>query len=209
MSTCCRPKKLLRVYLDVASPWSAVAFKALPRLERLARVEVVPILLGALFHAIGTLGTPAARMSAPQLAWSQRDLALWDEWWTRGTALPLRFPDTFPLRTVTVQRVLLVEPSTLACLFDAAWRHNSNISELDVLRSVLDDYGFNGSELIERASQPAIKQQLKDNTALAVQKGMCGVPTFEVDGHIVFGQDRMGVVEDLLCGWQPQPNSKL
>ena len=37
----------------------------------------------------------------------------------------------------------------------------------------------------------------------ALTAGLCGVPSFQVDdGHVLWGQDRLNVMEDMLCGWQ-------
>ena len=37
----------------------------------------------------------------------------------------------------------------------------------------------------------------------ALSAGLCGVPSFQVDGgHVLWGQDRLNFVEDMLCGWQ-------
>ena len=155
-------RKRVRFFFDVASPWSALGFLSLTRLERVASVELVPVLLGALFVAIGTQNTPAARMSPPQLAWAQRDLALWNEFWSGSE--PLLWPDHFPLRTVTAQRVAILNEATVAPLFDAAWRHNKNISDKRVLIDVLNDAGFDGQKLVEDTNNLKIKQKLKDNT---------------------------------------------
>jgi len=39
----------------------------------------------------------------------------------------------------------------------------------------------------------------------AVEVGLCGVPTFRVNqGPLVWGQDKLNVVADMLCGWQDQ-----
>ena len=39
----------------------------------------------------------------------------------------------------------------------------------------------------------------------AVTEGVCGVPTFKVnDGPLLWGQDRLHVVADMLCGWKDQ-----
>ena len=41
----------------------------------------------------------------------------------------------------------------------------------------------------------------------AVDEGICGVPTFQVNGgEMVWGQDKMNVVADMLCGWQSPSN---
>ena len=39
----------------------------------------------------------------------------------------------------------------------------------------------------------------------AVEEGLCGVPSFQVNGgEVVWGQDKLNVVADMLCGWQPR-----
>ena len=48
----------------------------------------------------------------------------------------------------------------------------------------------------------------------AVESGISGFPSFQVDeGPIVFGQDRLNLVEDMLLGWEADdkavPISKL
>lgn len=42
-------------------------------------------------------------------------------------------------------------------------------------------------------------------------EGLCGVPTFQVNGsRPIWGQDRLHVVADMLCGWKETlPASKL
>ncbi len=38
----------------------------------------------------------------------------------------------------------------------------------------------------------------------AVDEGVCGVPSFQVNGgEIVWGQDKLNVVADMICGWKP------
>lgn len=37
-------------------------------------------------------------------------------------------------------------------------------------------------------------------------EGLCGVPTFQVNGsRPIWGQDRLHVVADMLCGWKETP----
>jgi len=60
---------------------------------------------------------------------------------------------------------------------------------------------------------PLVAQdQLKANTDRAFAAGVCGVPSYQVDGgEVIWGQDRLDVVADILCGWspsEPAPPSK-
>ena len=37
----------------------------------------------------------------------------------------------------------------------------------------------------------------------AFEAGLCGVPSYQVnDGSVIWGQDRLNIVADLLCGWE-------
>lgn len=79
---------------------------------------------------------------------------------------------------------------------------------------------------MEAANTATVKEQLKVNTkrcgnhdhvihdgnlyCRAVDNGLCGVPSFQVndDKTIIWGQDRLNVVADMLCD-QLVSNSKL
>ena len=78
--------------------------------------------------------------------------------------------------------------------------------------------GFNGADLITRANAPEIKAKLRELTAEAKEKGICGVPTYRIlrqdasgswknVGGLVWGQDETNVVEDLIAGWDPESSS--
>jgi 2-hydroxychromene-2-carboxylate isomerase len=77
---------------------------------------------------------------------------------------------------------------------------------------VLNSAGLNAADLIEKASTQAIKDQLRVNTEEAKKLGLCGVPTYRVlekegnewmpAGGLVWGQDELGVVMDLIAGWR-------
>ena len=55
-------------------------------------------------------------------------------------------------------------------------------------------------------SNDNIKQKLKENTSLAIQKGIFGVPSFYVDNEIFWGQDS----EELLVSYiENSQNTKL
>ena len=47
----------------------------------------------------------------------------------------------------------------------------------------------------------------------AVKSGACGVPSFMVDdGPLIWGQDRLNVIQDMMCGWTQSdhtPSSRL
>jgi 2-hydroxychromene-2-carboxylate isomerase len=196
-----KAKKNLRFYMDFSSPWCFLGWTQLHTLVELTdHVEIVPILLGALFRDIGTPNMPMLALSEAKRSYMSKDMLYWMDWWGEY----LKFPSFFPIRTVLPLRVAIVCPWTIDNVFRAAWQDNLNIGEEDVLREVLHDAGFDADMLIAKAKGDACKQILKKNTEDARERGVIGVPTYEVDEYILWGQDRIDIVADLLCGWTPQ-----
>lgn len=93
------------------------------------------------------------------------------------------------------------------------WADNLNMSSDEVVRDVIGKAGFDGSEILKRANTPEIKNRLRALTGEAKQVGICGVPSYRVFrkanatgewtqvGGVIWGQDQLCVVEDLLSGW--------
>lgn len=199
------PGGKLVFYHDLASPFSYLASTGVEALAARAgaTLEQRPILVGALFTAIGTPLVPLATFSAAKESYYREDLARWAA--RRG--VPFRYASEFPIRTVVANRVAIAEPRATSALYRAAWGEDRPISTAEQVRAVLDAAGFDGAALLARAEDPAIKDQLRRNTEEAVQIGVCGVPSFVVraagagaDTAPFWGQDRMDLVEAALGG---------
>eukprot|EP00160_Parvularia_atlantis_P002466 Unigene12039_Nuclearia_a/m.36624 Unigene12039_Nuclearia_a/g.36624 ORF Unigene12039_Nuclearia_a/g.36624 Unigene12039_Nuclearia_a/m.36624 type:complete len:169 (+) Unigene12039_Nuclearia_a:60-566(+) len=158
------------------------------------------MLLGAVFKEIGTPNVPMLAMSRQKSQYMSRDMADWMAWWQ--PEVELNWPSKFPIRSVLPLRVAVAEPRTRHCIYTAAWVANEDVADAAVLKTVLDRAGFDGAALMRAAESDAVKKQLTANTKRAVEAGVCGAPSFQVDGgEIIWGQDRLDVVQDLLCGW--------
>ena len=196
----------VRVFHDFSSPFSYLGCSNVAQIaaQAGATVEWMPMLLGALFHTIGTPMVPMSTFSPPKTRYYARDLNDWATWWDT----PFRFTSHFPLRTVAALRVALQEPATTPCLYEAAWVDDLDISDGEVLIEVLDEAGFDGTALLRGTQEAHIKAQLRANTDEARALGACGAPTFIVERAglepvMLWGQDRLPMVADLLAGWVP------
>ena len=76
-------------------------------------------------------------------------------------------------------------------MFKAMWMSNINLSEPDNIINTLKHGGFDSKEFLSAAENQEIKDELKSVTSEAIEKGLFGVPTFIIDGELIFGQDRM------------------
>lgn len=185
---------------DFSSPFSYLGSTQIERVaaEAGARVEWVPILLGALFRDIGTPEVPLLQMNPSRQRWTLRDLHDWAAHW----GVPFDLPGHFPFRTVTALRVAVQAPATTPVIYRAGWADNRDLSDPEVLAAILDEAGFDGRALIEGTADPQVKDTLRANTLRAQQAGVCGVPTTEVAGDLYWGQDRLWMVEQALRGWR-------
>lgn len=225
-------KVKLEFWYDFSSPWAFLGWTQLDRLKRIfgPELEIVmkPFLLGILFREIGAPNLPTSAVSPTKAAWSRQDHADWTHYWNAVNKqednpdknIDFYWADQFPIRTPTVLRVALADPSTVALLYRACWEDNKNVSEEAVLQQVLNEAGLDGAKLIEQANSADIKAKLRAATAEAKSLGICGVPTyrvlrqnqqgkFEHVGGIVWGQDETNVVEDLIVGWDAEHSTQL
>jgi len=131
--------------------------------------------------------------------------------------IEFRFPDVFPIRSPTLLRCAIADPSCVAVLYRACWERNLNMSDEKVLAETLTAAGFNASDLLARASVQGVKDTLRANTQEAKDAGICGVPSYRVshktsegwrvNGGIIWGQDESNVVKDLIAGWNAEKDS--
>ena len=85
-----------------------------------------------------------------------------------------------------------------------------------VLRQVISEAGYDAQDVFSRANNAKTKADLRARTQEAKDAGICGVPSYRVfrrrtqeqkweqTGDIVWGQDEINVVEDIIAGWDPE-----
>ncbi|XP_065911506.1 uncharacterized protein [Dysidea avara] len=195
-------KRKLTFYLDYSSPWSYLATMQLDTLIRSLQpmkinVEYVPIHQGALFKEIGTMEISSENR--------RRYLTTDIQDWASYYGVPLLWPSTFPIRTVQPLRVTIAggsDPRLIKHLYKAVWQDDKNIGDELVLQQVLQHGGFDSKHLMEKSVTSEVRNELWNNTRRAIDVGVCGVPSFQVnDGMLVWGQDRLNVVADMLCSY--------
>jgi 2-hydroxychromene-2-carboxylate isomerase len=202
-----RSPSTLDVYIDVASPFAYLGLTQLPALAEATGVtpRIHPILLGALFRDIGQADVPLFAMPAVKQRYVNLEMDRWARWW----GVPFEMPRKFPQRTVAAQRLILLAREHHAdlrlaiALARAMWAEQKDLEDPATLRDILQDCVL-PVEWVERTQEPAMKQQLAEETAGARAAGVFGVPTWIVDGqHLFWGQDRTELVVRALGGWKP------
>ena len=199
----------MQFYFD---PISSNAYLAWVRVPELARrydleVEPVPVLFAALLEAHGQLGPAEVR---PKADWMARNNL------RKATLLgvPLRPPVHHPFSPLLALRVCSLDlpaaekEALVGAMFRAVWAERLHVSEPSVVASVASKLGLDGDDLVRRAQEPACKQRLRDRTQAAIERGVFGVPTFEVCGELFFGFDDLPYLEMVLSGEDPLDAAK-
>jgi 2-hydroxychromene-2-carboxylate isomerase len=194
----------IKVYFDFVSPYSYLALTQLAAFGARHGVawEPMPVFYAALLDAHHLVGPAESRV--------KRHYTLNDI--LRAAALlgvPLVGPPTHPFRSLEALRVATLfgdDPRALdldVALSSACWAEGRDLTDWEVLTGVVDRAGFDARDLEARASAPAVKAALRDRTTAAIEAGVFGVPTFDLDGERFWGHDRMEHLAARLDGRLP------
>ena len=187
--------KTITCYFDFVSPYAWLAFAQLP--EQLAglsyRVQYRPVLLGALLNAHANPG-PAG--IAPKRAWTYRHV----RWLGQHLGCGLEMPAAHPFDPLPLLRLALecstdgtINRFTADAVLRHVWHGGADAlapERLAQLRQQLQ------AQLRSDAAQA--KVLLRSNTEAAQQRGVFGVPTFEVDGQLFWGLDSLPMLRAAL-----------
>jgi 2-hydroxychromene-2-carboxylate isomerase len=189
--------KTVEFFFDVGSPAAYLAWTQLASLG--CPVDHKPMLLGGVFQATGN---QSPMMVPAKGSYMQQDLALHAQHY----GVPYAHNPYFPINTLTLMRgataVQMQQPERfadyVAAVFRAIWVDQKDMNDPQVVASVLQAAGFDPAALLAQASDPQVKERLKQVTQEAVARGVFGAPTFFVDGQMFWGQDRLDFVKQAL-----------
>ena len=94
-------------------------------------------------------------------------------------------------------------------IFEEGWCRGKDLGDLPTLLTFLEERAIDGDYLSRQIAQPSVKQLLMDETNMAINQGVFGVPRMIVDDLLFWGNDQMEHIELLLSGKDPLNQSKL
>lgn len=192
--------QIVEFFFDCASPYTYLAATQIEAVAGRAGGSVVwrPFLIGKTFEATGN------RMPASVPAKAQymfKDLQLW----ARHYGVPFRFPGIFPINSLLPQRLACAVPDErlpdyALAVMRAYWSEDQDIQSPEILGAVIDGLGMDGAALLAAAQTEAVKARLRANTEDAIARGAFGAPTFFIGKQQFWGNDRLGLIEEMLAG---------
>lgn len=193
--------KTVEFIFDIVSPNAYLAWY--PLRAMLARhdavLEVTPVFLGGMHKLTGN--APPFQRDAEVKGKNAYAMIEMQRFIARHELTRFAMHPQFPFNSVTLQRMLLAVEgdariALVEALLQAVWERGVPLEDIG---PVLAETGFDPQALMAATQDPAIKQQLVDNTDRAVERGAFGIPTFFVDGDMYFGKERLAQIDEQLA----------
>ncbi len=194
----------LEFWFEFASTYS---YPAAMRVEDAARAAGVPLawrpfLLGPIFGAQGWNDSPFNVYPVKgRYMWRDLDRVCAKQ------GVPLRRPSRFPRNGLLAARVALLGadepwgPDFVRGVYRANFADDREISDRQVIASLLDELTGDATGTLQRAEAPDNKDRLRKQTEQATALGIFGAPSFVSRGELFWGNDRL---EDALTWHRAQ-----
>ena len=180
--------KEIDFYFDFISPYSYLAHLKIKKTKNI-NFNYKPVLLGGL-HNLQGITAPA--FIKPKLKHMISDCDLI----AKKDSFNFIWNSKFPINSLNIMRGYLFVNNErknlyLNVMFNAYWKDNLDISNLEILKSLLEKCKIDSNIFFNGIKDLKIKEELKKVTQDAHDKEIFGAPTFVVNNKIFWGQDRL------------------
>ena len=185
--------KEIDFYFDFISPYSYLIYQKIKSIKNV-NFNYKPFLLGGL-HKLQGITAPA--FIKPKLKHMISDCDLI----AKKDKSNFIWNSNFPINSLNIMRgYLFINAENrdlyLNVMFDAYWKNNLDISNEEIIKTLLKTCKIEPIVFFNGIKNPRIKDKLKSVTQEAYDKEIFGAPTFVVNNKIFWGQDRLGFALD-------------
>ena len=196
----------ITMYFDFISPYAYLAFKEINRdMNKKIDFSYQPVLFSGLLNHYGQLG-PAEIQYKREWTFLQ---ALWEG---KEAGIPIQLPVSHPFNPLSLLRLAIAETGTgkatkETCdqIFDFVWNRGIDVSDVNEFNELK-----NSITTKLDINDPIVKDKLRSNTEEAIANHVYGVPSFQYNDKIFWGNDSLKMLESYVDGdpWIDQNWSK-
>jgi len=185
-------------YFEFASPYGYLASL---EIENVAgrfgrRVNWRPFMLGAAFKVTNSAPNMTIPMKGDYLA---RDIIRC----AKMMNVPICVPEVSPMNSLAAMRAFYwlnetspdVAVELAKAVFRGHWGEGRDLSSIDAVAAEAAAFDVDTGALKEAVQDPAIKELLKRETQIGIDRGAFGSPFFFVDDEAYWGHDRLDQIE--------------
>jgi 2-hydroxychromene-2-carboxylate isomerase len=188
-------------HFDFISPYSYLANAVLPRLaaRHSASIRYRPLQLRELMQLVGN--RPTTIECRNKGLYAITDVGRWASRYQVKFS-PSPYWQGIDFGELGRGALAAIDQGRGAAYIDAVWAalygESLDLGQRAVLLRVLDQAGFDGAALLRQAGGSDYAARLRDNTAVAAEKGVFGSPTIFLGKEMFFGNDRLDFLETAL-----------
>ncbi len=202
----------LQFWFEFASTYSYPAVMRVGKMAAARGVELEwrPFLLGPLFHAQQGMTDSPFNVVPVKGSYMWRDV----ERTCEKYGLPFKRPGRFPQNGLMAARITLslpqeARPNFVKAVFQANFAHDRDISDPQILHAAARRAGLDPLETLAAMTSEPVKEQLREETAVAAGHGIFGAPSFVTeDSELFWGNDRIEDALDWAVRGTLRPNSQ-
>lgn len=182
----------MRWYFDYISPYAYLQSTVIDQIDVAQPVECVPVLFAGLLDHWGNVG-PAE--IDPKRDWTFKHVT----WLAQRDSIPFTLPPHHPFNPLPLLRLSIALGNDLAIvkrLFRYVWADGNVPQDNEAFAQLMGELGAN----TEMLQNPEVKSALRENGQLAIDRGVFGVPTIEIDDELFWGYDGTDTARDFVNG---------
>ncbi|KVH73295.1 2-hydroxychromene-2-carboxylate isomerase [Burkholderia ubonensis] len=188
-------------YFDFVSPFAYLQLEQFERLPPTLTIEPRPIVLGAL---LAHWGQKAPAEIAAKRVFTYRHA----QYRADRLGIPFRMPPAHPFNPIRPLRVAIAMGGSLDVIrriFRHIWRDGHDVASPEGFAALCDAVGY--PEGVSAVDAQEVKDALRAHTDHAIAHGVFGVPTFEWDGELFWGEDATAMFVDCVASraWLDSP----
>lgn len=184
-------------FFDFVSPFAYLQLEQFDSLPPTLEVVPRPVVLGAILSHLGQRGP--AEIEAKRVFTYRHVLFR-----AQALGIALRMPPAHPFNPIGPLRLAVALGGSLEVvrrIFRHIWRDGNDVASPEGFAALCEalDYGAGAAGI---QAQP-VKDALRRHTDRAIELGVFGVPTFNLDGELFWGEDATGLFRHCLesPGW--------
>ncbi|KVN72533.1 2-hydroxychromene-2-carboxylate isomerase [Burkholderia ubonensis] len=188
-------------YFDFVSPFAYLQLEQFERLPPTLAIEPRPIVLGAL---LAHWGQKAPAEIAAKRVFTYRHA----QYRADRLGIPFRMPPAHPFNPIKPLRLAIAMGGSLDVIrriFRHIWRDGHDVASPEGFAALCDAVGY--PEGVSAVDAQEVKDALRAHTDHAIAHGVFGVPTFEWDGELFWGEDATAMFVDCVASraWLDSP----
>jgi len=124
--------------------------------------------------------------------------------WARRHGIPFQVPEPFPVNSLKAARGVLLYAAQpfltryIHACFHACWAEGKDLYLDETMAGIVREVGQEPEAFAAGIAEAAVKERLIAETEAARQRGVFGAPTFFYKNEMVWGNDRMPLLEAII-----------